>query len=35
VTVVEVPDSGHMLMLEEPAAVRRAILDHLTRACAD
>ena len=28
-SIVEVATSGHMLMLEEPAAVRQAILDHL------
>ncbi|MDP6975354.1 MAG: alpha/beta hydrolase [Acidimicrobiales bacterium] len=30
-SVVELPGSGHMLMQEEPEAVRRALLDHLDR----
>ena len=28
-TIVELEASGHMLMLEEPEAVRQAILTHL------
>jgi 3-oxoadipate enol-lactonase len=30
-TIVELPDSGHAPMMEEPGAVRRALGDHLGR----
>jgi pimeloyl-ACP methyl ester carboxylesterase len=33
VDVVDLPDTGHMMMQEEPGAVRQAIIEHLGRAC--
>ena len=30
-TVVELPETGHMAMIEEPDVVRKAIVDHLAR----
>jgi len=30
-SIVELPDSGHAPMMEEPEAVRRALGDHLDR----
>ena len=30
---VDLPDTGHMMMQEEPSAVRQAIIEHLGRAC--
>jgi pimeloyl-ACP methyl ester carboxylesterase len=30
-TVVELPEAGHMAMIEEPDVARKAIVDHLAR----